>query len=124
MNLRHELLTGREGFPPSLMPCGGRALTIPHQSVNISDAITRYSAPTIAQQLRGYYDEEGYEMPDFDRLDKVECLQLLAEAKANMQAAKEKAKNLEADAIAKAEKVKAANVIPQQSKPSNNEDGK
>lgn len=90
----------------SIMPVGGRSLTIPGQSVNISDAITRYSAPTILEKVKGYYEEEGMELPNFDRLDKVERLQLLADTKANMFRTKAAAENAISDANAKAEKAK------------------
>lgn len=115
--------------PSQLMPSGGRSLTIPNQSINISDAITRYSAPSIAEKLKGYYEEEGLELPNFDRLDKVERLQLLADAKANLFTLKEKAEATveanrlreEAESKSKAE----SNPIPNSSNTSNDgKDGK
>lgn len=111
------------------MPSGGRSLTIPNQSVNISDAITRYSAPTIAEKLKGYYEDEGMELPNFDRLDKVERLQLLADTKANLFTLKQKAEaSIEADRLREEAEAKAkaeSTPIPNSSNTSNDgKDGK
>jgi len=114
------------GYRPEILyeRAGGRSLTIPNQSVNISDAITRYSAPSIAEKLKGYYEEEGMELPNFDRLDKVERLQLLADAKATMQAKKAENDKAKAEAIANAEADAAAkaklNPIPNASNTEHN----
>jgi len=108
------------GFVPSLTfdKAGGRSLTIPNQGINISDAITRFSAPAIAERLKGYYEQEGLEMPNFDRLDKIERLQLLAEARETFKIKKQL--NNEAQAKAQAKAAEAAEVlnspIPNQSK--------
>lgn len=109
--------------PPTLISAGGRSLTIPNQAVNIADAINRYSAPSILEKLKGYYEEEGLELPNFDRLDKVERLQLLADAKQGLFDAKAKAEQaIEDDAAraAAAEELKSAshyNPIPNASTP-------
>lgn len=104
--------------PVSIMRAGGRSLTIPHQAIDIGKSVLRYSAPSIQEKLKGYYEEEGLELPNFDRLDKVERLQMLADAKASMFHAKEKAENAVADYEAKAKAAKEAaenNPIPSQS---------
>lgn len=116
----------------TLMPAGGRSLTIPNQAISIKIAVDRFSAPSIQERLKGYYEEEGLELPNFDRLDKVERLQYLADAKENLFHAKKAANdavdnfeakaNAEADAKAKSEadakaKPEAANKsIPSTSK--------
>lgn len=108
-----------------LMPAGGRSLTIPNQSVNIGEALKRYSAPSIAERLKGYYEDEGMEMPNFDKLDKVERLQLLADTNAKMADAKQRANNAIADVNAKrktaAEDAAMNNPIRSQSNTQGNE---
>jgi len=84
----------------TIAPASGRSLTIPYQAVNIFDAIRRYSAPSIAEKLKGYYEDAGMELPNFDRLDKVERLQLLADAKATVSTTKAALKKAHENAIA------------------------
>lgn len=100
-----------------IMPAGGRSLTIPNQAVDIKIAITRFSAPSIEERLKGYYEEEGLELPNFDRMDKIERLQLLADTKADMDNAKLRAKKAFHEAADKAEaELKKASEIPSPSK--------
>lgn len=99
----------------SIMPAGGRSLTIPNQAVDIKIAITRFSAPSIEARLKGYYEEEGLELPNFDRMDKIERLQLLADTKADMDNAKLRAKKAFHEAAEKAEEKKSSD-IPSPSK--------
>lgn len=68
-------------YDATLMPCGGRALTIPNQAIDIKTAVTRFSAPTITEQLQGYYESEGLELPNFELLSKLEQLDKLAECR-------------------------------------------
>lgn len=118
------------GFPldPTIMPAGGRSLTIPNQAIDISIALKRFSAPTIEEKLKGYYEEEGMELPNFDRLDRIERLDLLAASRDNLRAAKERANNAIADYEAKvkadAEAKILGNPIPNSSKSDSNEAGK
>lgn len=97
-------------YHATLMPCGGRSLTIPGQAIEIGLAVKRFSAPTIQERLKGYYEQEGLELPNFDRLSKIERLDLLAESREKLAISKAKAQeSIEAYTKLKAEQEEAAN---------------
>lgn len=87
----------------TLMPAGGRSLSIPNQAIDIAVSVKRFSAPTIQERLKGYYEEQGMELPSFDLLSKIERLDLLAESRERLS----NAKNSANDAIDKFEAAKA-----------------
>lgn len=104
---------------PTIMPAGKRNLTIPNQAIDIGKSLLRYSAPTIQEQLKGYYENEGLELPNFDMLSKIERLELLNESRLKLDATRAAAKK----AIEDFEAAKAATPIVN-SNPTPNEAGK
>lgn len=105
--------------PVTIMPAGKRNLTIPNQAIDIGKSLLRYSAPTIQEQLKGYYENEGLELPNFDILSKIERLELLNESRLKLDATRAAAKK----AIEDFETAKAATPIVN-SNPTPNEAGK
>lgn len=75
-------------YDATLMPAGGRSLSIPNQAIDIAVSVKRFSAPTIQERLKGYYEEEGLELPNFDRLSRIERLDLLSESREKLSKAK------------------------------------
>lgn len=104
-------------YDATLMPAGGRSLSIPNQAIDIAVSVKRFSAPTIQERLKGYYEEEGLELPNFDLLSKIERLDLLAASREKLHTTHKTANDAINDFNAK-EKAKAeaaTNPIPNSS---------
>lgn len=69
------------------------SLTIPNLALDIDEALNKYSSQSIENKLKGYYEQEGMEMPDFDRMDRIERLVKLAEVRAEVERLKEEAEH-------------------------------
>lgn len=64
---------------------GKISLTEPGKELNITKLRERFSAPKPEDGLKTYYEIEGMEMPDFNRMDYVERLQTLAEVREDVR---------------------------------------
>lgn len=84
----------------------GLSLTEPNQAISIPNALERYAAPSLEEKLHGYYEQQGLELPNFDRLDKVEQLIAFAEHKEKIKNLKEKVDNMVLKDIKEVEKIK------------------
>lgn len=123
MSTRFRVQPRGVSYDATLMPAGGRSLTIPNQAIDIAVSVKRFSAPTIQERLKGYYEEEGMELPNFDLLSKIERLDLLAESRERLSNSKKSANDAidnfeKATAAAKADKAAAdadKNPIPNSS---------
>lgn len=106
-------------YDATLMPAGGRSLSIPNQAIDIAVSVKRFSAPTIQERLKGYYEEEGLELPNFDLLSKIERLDLLAASREKLhtthKTANDAVNDFNAKEKAKAEAAAKVNPIPNSS---------
>lgn len=56
-----------------------QSLAIPDQAMNLEYAMKQYKRGTLEERAKGYYEQKGLEVPDFDRMSKIEKLMQLAE---------------------------------------------
>jgi len=70
-------------------PAGGKKITMPGMAINDVEAMKRYVAGTIVEQAKGFYEEKGMEVPDFDRMDRIQKLEALEEFRMKFQESKE-----------------------------------
>lgn len=49
-------------------------LTIPGQAIDLKHAMNMYRRGSLEERAKGFYEAKGFEMPDFDRMSKVERL--------------------------------------------------
>lgn len=98
------------------------SITIPGMAIDIETSVRRYTSQSMEDKIATYYEEQGMEMPNWARLDKLERLHLIANTKEKVDQklkdidtfAKEQIKaNRKADAEKKA---KEANIKQGESK--------
>jgi len=77
---------------------GGKKLTLPGLYVKPYEALLQYSDKSAEQKAADYYRDEKMEIPDFEKMDKIERLEVLSEyrakaleAKANLDAMNQEA---------------------------------
>jgi len=76
---------------------GGKKITMPNMGIDEAEAIKRYAAGSLVNQAKGYYEKQGMEIPDFDRMDKIEKLEALETFRDMLRESKEKLKQLQID---------------------------
>lgn len=57
----------------------GQSMTIPGQSFNVKLAMEQYKKGTIVERVKGFYEKQGFETPDFNSMSHIEKLQALAD---------------------------------------------
>lgn len=58
---------------------GGKKITMPGMGISIEELMTKYSAGTLLDKAKGFYEKQGMRQPDWDRLDRIEKLEYLNE---------------------------------------------
>lgn len=91
-------------YPTPEVPTG-KKITMPGQAVDIKQVIEMYSRGTMEERARGFYEQEGMPIPDFERMSKIERLEKLAEYHKQIV---EASKNIEQAKTASAAKAKDA----------------
>lgn len=79
----------KNGFQPSKATpekIPGLSLTKPGMALDLKEALKRYSVPTLASQLKTYYDKEGLANPGFERMDRIEQLMYSAQLRNDVKA--------------------------------------
>lgn len=94
----------RATAPPTKETYNSPSLTIPNLALDIDTALNKFSAQSIEKRLKGYYEQEGMQMPDFDRMDKIQRLTKLAEVRETVNQLKEKAAQRVSETEAKLKK--------------------
>lgn len=62
---------------PTIMKISGKLTTMPGMAVTPSIMIQQMRAGSFEERTIAQYDREGYELPDFSRMDKLQRLQAL-----------------------------------------------
>lgn len=82
-------------FPkPKREKGNGKILTVPNLHLDIKQNQFKLSTGQIEDRVKGYYEKQGYEIPDFDRLDKIGKIQALSDMRKKVQINEEKLKKL------------------------------
>lgn len=63
----------------------GKSLTKPGMAVEIKLTMEKYSVPTLAAQLKTYYDRENLVNPGFERMDRIDQLMAHAEMREDVK---------------------------------------
>lgn len=82
MILQQKIASSETTFPNQNITGLGQpqqSLAIPDQAMNLKFAMMQYKRGTLVERAKGYYEQKGLEVPDFDRMSKVEKLMALAE---------------------------------------------
>lgn len=69
-----------------------KSLTIPDQGFNLTHAMQQYKKGQLIERVKGYYDQQGMESPDFNMMDKFQKLQALADFRTMRQQAEDRIK--------------------------------
>jgi len=67
---------------------GGKKLTLPGLYVKPYESLLQYSDKSAEQKAADYYRDEDMEIPDFEKMDKIERLEVLSEYRAKALEAK------------------------------------
>lgn len=57
----------------------GKVITLPGQAVDMKSAINQYRAGSLVERAKGYYERAGMEVPQFEKMSKVDQLLALGE---------------------------------------------
>lgn len=55
------------------------SLAVPGQAMNLKLAMEQYKKGTLIEKVKGYYEREGFEAPDFNMMSRIEQLHALSE---------------------------------------------
>ena len=72
----------------TIIPITGLSLTIPDMAISPKEALSAFSSNRLQNLYEGFYDPDG-EMPEYEKLDKVQRLHALAEARERANEARE-----------------------------------
>lgn len=57
----------------------GKKITLPGLSINMEEALKTYSRGDIETNFSKFYEEKGFPIPDFDKMDRIERLEAINE---------------------------------------------
>lgn len=104
-------------FPkPKREKGNGKVLTVPNLHLDIKQNQFKLSTGQIEDRVKGYYEKHGFEIPDFDRLDKIGKIQALSDMRKKVQLNEEKLKKLNNQAEKAAKKAQDDKLKAEQSK--------
>lgn len=63
----------------------GKRITNPSAYLSPSNVLQMLNAGSLIENTRAFYEEEGMEVPDFDKLTKIEKMEALAEYRTMLQ---------------------------------------
>lgn len=107
------------------------SMSVPGAAFNLKLAMEQYKRGTLVERVKGYYEAQGFETPEFDKMTKLERLEALAqyrkisrEAAARLDASHEKANHkYNEDVRIKKEKERNVSVRGNSRTDANGEDG-
>lgn len=67
----------------------GKKITMPGLGVDIKQVMLMYARGSEVERAKGYYEQQGMEVPDFDRMSHIEKLEALAELRKSAKQATE-----------------------------------
>lgn len=112
MILQQKLSAKKYALPGGVGAKVTPSLTVPGIGFNLALAMEQYKRGTLVERVKGFYEKEGFETPEFDKMTKLDQLYELAKYR---KMRKEAANNLEA-AYAKANQKQQANEVLEQKK--------
>lgn len=86
---------------PSPEVSTGKKITMPGLGVDIRQVMQMYSRGSMEERAKGYYEQEGMEVPDFARMSHIEKLEALGEYRRQAKESNDKLNKLSDASVAK-----------------------
>lgn len=79
---------------------GKDKITMPGLGIDVKRALQQYAMGTMEERAKGFYEQQGLPIPDFDRMSKIERLVALNDTRELAKAQRENLININARATA------------------------
>lgn len=85
MIIQKKIVDKAYSLPTSKTEKVTESLTIPGQAFNLRLAMEQYKKGSLVERVKGYYEKQGFETPDFNQMTRIERLEKLAEYRSTVK---------------------------------------